>query len=456
MIEKDPIWTTSLEKNLKFVVSWEFEDPENCIVGIESERGRDNYFFWRFDGSDKIYFPTFWTVARAGEKALVSAETEFPISLLESLTPRKTSPLDYYSQYLQEKFAVRAELRTRMGSGYSTRSVRGEYGVPQLWGTWFSKNQGISTEQCQPISASITGKEIDSLGDMPILNSKITWKILNPGIKPTVEISIREDSNCIFLVHAGPLKTPLGLNAYSNKGNSLAEHPFWSEESPAYFNEILSNSDQLVQVAVGDFTGSRFCFPCKPVINYHSDVDLVKTLPTEILSHSDLVSRDGSTVKISATIDGTKISTNSADVITIYTGFYWWFVSTELRAGGAGWRVTFSGNSWTARYSRGASAPRGKFMGYTARAIKIPANQLFVSAADKAAADKAAADKAAAEAEAAADKLLAEAKAEADRILAAAKAVANKKITITCVKGKLTKKVTAVKPKCPSGYKAKK
>ena len=31
-----------------------------------------------------------------------------------------------------------------------------------------------------------------------------------------------------------------------------------------------------------------------------------------------------------------------------------------------------------------------------------------------------------------------------------------KKVTITCVKGKLSKKVTAVKPKCPSGYKVKK
>jgi hypothetical protein len=30
------------------------------------------------------------------------------------------------------------------------------------------------------------------------------------------------------------------------------------------------------------------------------------------------------------------------------------------------------------------------------------------------------------------------------------------KTTITCVKGKLVKKVTGVKPKCPSGYKAKK
>ena len=54
------------------------------------------------------------------------------------------------------------------------------------------------------------------------------------------------------------------------------------------------------------------------------------------------------------------------------------------------------------------------------------------AAADKAAADKAAADKAAAD-----------------------KAAAAKKTTIICFKGKLTKKVTAVKPKCPAGYRKK-
>ena len=39
---------------------------------------------------------------------------------------------------------------------------------------------------------------------------------------------------------------------------------------------------------------------------------------------------------------------------------------------------------------------------------------------------------------------------------AEAKAAAQKKTTITCVKGKLSKKITAVKPKCPTGYKLKK
>jgi hypothetical protein len=46
----------------------------------------------------------------------------------------------------------------------------------------------------------------------------------------------------------------------------------------------------------------------------------------------------------------------------------------------------------------------------------------------------------------------AKAKAEAE---AKAKAEANQKKTITCVKGKLTKKVTGINPKCPTGYKKK-
>jgi len=65
------------------------------------------------------------------------------------------------------------------------------------------------------------------------------------------------------------------------------------------------------------------------------------------------------------------------------------------------------------------------------------------AASDKAASDKAASDKAASD-KAASDK------AASDKVRAI------KKVTITCTKEKLTKKVTAVKPKCPSGYKLKK
>jgi hypothetical protein len=84
------------------------------------------------------------------------------------------------------------------------------------------------------------------------------------------------------------------------------------------------------------------------------------------------------------------------------------------------------------------------------------------AAAEKAAAElkakqeaeaKAAAElKAKQDAEAAAEKAAAELKAKQE---AEAKAAASKKTTISCVKGKLVKKVTGVGPKCPAGYKLK-
>ena len=69
---------------------------------------------------------------------------------------------------------------------------------------------------------------------------------------------------------------------------------------------------------------------------------------------------------------------------------------------------------------------------------QVAADKATQAARDKAAADKVAADE------------LARQKAVVD------KAAALKKTTITCVKGKLIKKVTGIKPKCPSGYKVKK
>jgi hypothetical protein len=89
------------------------------------------------------------------------------------------------------------------------------------------------------------------------------------------------------------------------------------------------------------------------------------------------------------------------------------------------------------------------------------------AAAEKAAAElrakqeadaKAAAETAAAELKAKQEadaKAAAELKANEEKIAAAAKVAGTKKKTITCIKGKLTKKVTAVKPVCPNGYKKK-
>ena len=55
-------------------------------------------------------------------------------------------------------------------------------------------------------------------------------------------------------------------------------------------------------------------------------------------------------------------------------------------------------------------------------------------------------------------KAAAELKVKQDAVAMAAAdkaAAANKRTTITCINGKLIKKVTAVKPVCPKGYKKK-
>ena len=95
-------------------------------------------------------------------------------------------------------------------------------------------------------------------------------------------------------------------------------------------------------------------------------------------------------------------------------------------------------------------------------AAELKAKQEAEAAELKAKQEAEAKAKAEAEAKAESERLAAElkakqeaeakAKAEAE---AKAKAEANQKKTITCVKGKLTKKVTGINPKCPTGYKKK-
>jgi hypothetical protein len=377
LLTEDPIWSTSGNKDLKFVVSWAFKDPENCIVGMHDKGeifGDSNIFRWNWNLPGEFMFPATWTVTRAGEMSLVSAETEFPIPLLQALPNRNLNGYGFDLSQLSQNYTVSTYLKTRKGSNFGIASVSGKYGIAQLWGNWFSKNQGIFPDQCKPISPDY---------DMTKLNAKVSWKVLKAGPKPTVEISIHEDSNCIFLVHAGPLVKPSGLNQNDAPQISLAERPFWSGEAPPYFNQILSKPDQLVQIAVGEFTGEALRALGLGYGAEDSDTDIVKTLPSKILSHSDSVIRDGQNVKVTTTIDLANFSSASPDIITIYTGFYWWY-SRDSSYTSAGWRVNYSGNSWTARYSPGGSLPGGVFMGYTARAVKIPIADLLTSAADKA------------------------------------------------------------------------
>jgi hypothetical protein len=95
----------------------------------------------------------------------------------------------------------------------------------------------------------------------------------------------------------------------------------------------------------------------------------------------------------------------------------------------------------------------GVSLGCTSPEDKAIQAKAAAEAASKAAAEKAATDAA----NAAKDKAAQDAadKVAAQKKIAAQAAALKKKTTITCIKGKIVKKVTGVKPVCPKGYKRK-
>jgi len=144
--------------------------------------------------------------------------------------------------------------------------------------------------------------------------------------------------------------------------------------------------------------------------------------------------------------NGRKFSTSSWG-----DGGYW--ICVQAKAPGA---ESSCDTYWSYTIDRKAIAAKAAAVKAAAE-LKAKQEAEAKAAADKAAAAKADAElkaKQEAEAKAAADKADAELKAKQEAE-AKAKAVASKKRSITCVKGKLVKKVTGIGPKCPSGYKSK-
>jgi hypothetical protein len=452
---RGPIWTTSGEKDLKFIASWAFKDPEKCIVGIKENPITGNNFTYPKSVREEYSFPTSWTVTRSGEMVLVSAEVEFPLPLLKSLPhlDNSTSRSNFYQT--TKNFKVSGYLKIKQTDEFRTSYLTGEFGLAQLWGDWFSKNQGIFPSNCNAVKLKYNALE---------LNSEINWKVLESGNNPKVEISITQDSDCIFLVHAGPLES---IKTTSVSLDTLAEYPFWDGPAPAYFSQILASPDQIIQIGLGEFAESK---PKDYGLNPGNPE--VISLPTQIISHKDSIVRNQEVVRVTTSIDTSILKNTSVQNVTLYVGFYSWHQYDGFSIT-SGWQVTYSGNTWSARYRAGSSVSGGKHMVYQTRAIVIPVSDLIVSEAEKAAlalkakqeaeATAAAELKAKQEAEAAAElkaKQEAEAKAAAElkakqEAEAKASLAAKKKTTITCVKGKLVKKVTSISPKCPAGYKKK-
>jgi hypothetical protein len=488
-IESDPLWIPSQDRDLKFTVTWAFRDPENCIVGVNPTSLGQGKFSWSDPGNiDRFEFSAVWNLYRESEITYITAEGIIPEQLL--LQYKNDGRYELFSQTYQP-LKVQGSYVAKSGTKEIRDTISGSYGLPQLWGVYLSKKQGGNRLGCKPFTPD---------RNLDVLNSRLSLKIVQSGLKPVVKIAVQDDFDCIFLVHTGPLTAVSNPDSWETAKSvppdklddyfagtiypktHLAQYAFWQKTASAYWNSLVSNSKQVLQVGIGDFTDHpQSSFPTNFInkATYFNDIDwtpIKSSALTKVLEHTDEVTRIGSTFEITTTIESADISQYSLDeIVTFYVGYYWWYRKASQGFLG-GWTVTTSGNRVTATYSKGGAVPGGAYMAYTTRAIKVPLRDLLstqsvstdtkvietkddsyyqaIAAAEIAKFEEELRVRQEAEAKAAVDKAAAELKAKQDKEAEAS--AAKKKTTITCTRGKLLKKVTAIKPKCPTGYRLKK
>jgi LysM repeat protein len=298
------------------------------------------------------------------------------------------------------------------------------------------------------------------------------------------------DMNKAIMQTAEPGTTPADYSQIGANGAQGAESVIVAPGDT--MSSIAKNNGMLVQdlmAANPQITnpdvlkaGQELNFPAptgNPIYDYEPVLHEVLN-PVLELKHSDSVVRSSTGVTISSqvdlsTIDISKITPDS--ITGVYLGYYYPYSGADSCTSSYV-SVYQSGSRVTARFAKGGCLNPAQRFQYQTKYIKIPTLDLLYGAgkadlerkaiveanakAEIEAKAKAAELKAKqeAEAKARAETEAREAAAVAEREAAAiadaqAAAAAKKKKTITCVKGKLVKKVTAVKPKCPSGYRAK-
>jgi hypothetical protein len=433
----NPDWSASKDANLHITMKWVIPDPNQCIVGLNPIGDQDFRINYK---TPDVTFPTTWKYQRIGENVLVTANFDIPRPWLDlwALKNDASSPVDP-SQNSKNVYSFPHMLVDKNGDRKDM--VYGMLSGQIIWGIWYQGVQKLDTSQCNyPIPDNGTGGAFKKDPWLPIVGTQV----VNHGTNPTVNITIANTRNCIFTVFTGPIEP---AKDFHNRVKYLAEAAFYLKAAIPYVDNMVKESNQLVQVGFGDFAQNA-----KPGTNISTYVEtplarIVKA--PKPVPHSDVISQSGDQITISTKLDLSG-STSETGTVGIYFGSYFWYSTTGASVAG-GWIVDkTSSTTYTAKYSGGGYIFPQRQMMYETRYISIPIGDLLISPAEKAAADKAAADKAAAD-KAAADKAAAD-KAAADKAAADKAAVSTIK-TVTCYKkGLPLKKIKGQKPKCPYGY----
>jgi len=428
------------------VVTWSVEDPGNCVIGnpsgawvsgdkVEVNWTSVNYIRGKFYGT--------LSSARSGQNYVVIMKFDIPNTWISSVanTPGTWGGINmshqmYYQLGGGGGLWTSLTLEAKASSSQKqSKTLRAELAAATLWGLVLSNRQKLVRDDCTPESVKYWSGESSVTSEV---------KVITAGQRPKISIEISDPSNCAFLIYTPTIGT-------AKQDNIL--NPFWSSKGTAYWSNLVSSKPDLIQVSTKVFGEKRNRSIWPNGFQILSDA-----MPVASTSSLSLVNNK---ILINSELDFTQLdksSINRSSEAQIVIGVYSRINTISSGSGSpGGWRVTWvSANSFRIGYSRGGATPTGIFDDYQVASVKIPLIDLLEDSATRERAKQEAEAKAKAEAETREAAAIAEREAAAiAQAEAAAKAAAKKKTTITCVKGKLTKKVTAIKPKCPSGYRAK-
>ncbi len=402
-----PKWSFSMQKDLKILATWSISDPNKCIEQLDTIGDRTsiysnlnlNNFVYQYIYPRKE-LPTVWQLFRDNNQVIITALFEIPLDWLSANYNKKDSNL-----FVSTELNHISGFRTLYGKNKNyVGQISAELSAAKIWAIWFSKQQGINTTSCNAPKSSNT-----FLYPNPPLEPKVVTNIIQYGQRPIVQMTFSQTQNCIFLLDTQPISNGQGEKFYSM--------PYWDRSAHVYFQKIAADESSVIQAATNMEVSDSSFFGQKTIYKFG-----------QVIPVKSSVRQEGENIVVTSQLDLTNANELNSKV-GFYLNFYYWYYGGSSSSS-SGWTVTWnSDNSFTARYSAGSYSNPGFALAHNGIFFEMNSRDLVLSP---------------------------EAKAEADAQAVADKAkVGAKKSTINCIKGSVVKKVKAVNPVCPKGFRKK-
>ena len=511
IINKDGLWSLSEGPLVtKAVVTWSIVDPGNCITKGPSGFTK-SAIGWSSAGFINGRFDGVWSSARSGTNYVIILAFDIPNTWLAAVgnapgvySDRRMDIAPRFERYAAGLWELELIDRKVSNNQITSEIIEAWISTGALWNLLLSNRQKLQRDDCSP------KKESNRTGPQDA-TSKV--KVLTVGEKPKISFEITDPGNCVSLVHTPPIGKAstdklINFPFWEKEGTQ-----YWSNltnDNPSIIRASLSAFGKPVIPKY--YLDPYFLFEKDAIpMSTKDTISLVDNKVT-VVSELDFRGIDRKTLSPTSEVQIVAGVYSVFDAVSSCISGRWYVNWTTLSS----FTVRYSQGGCTpsgivVSYQvvsskvlaldllevNGASKAASELKAKQDADVKAAAELKAKQEADaKAAAElkakqeadaKAAAElkaKQEADAKAAAElkakqeadaKAAAELKAKQEAELKAkqeleariaadlkakqeaeTKAAATRKTTITCVKGKLSKKITAVKPKCPTGYKLKK